>query len=237
MASSLAGSSRGLAAVRQGPRNTPGRFRQAPLARDRVRAAAAVAEDISQDTYCCLGMAHCFKKNENGKLEDVFVIEPLSASSLECMATGARTSFRVASGIRFADALSRDRARLPEGFEEGRWCDNYEYRLVAAARTWLRPHAQDNLMDIVPLGKARSNFNFCLDDRRVLNLDNVVTDDDNIKQDISIDVYGRTDKVEEEKARAAAAAAAAAAVPSMGAAAAEEEEEEEEDALDALLAG
>jgi len=36
--------------------------------------------------------------------------------------------------------------------------------------------------DIVPLGKVRSNFNFSLDDKRVLNLDNVVTDDDNIKQ-------------------------------------------------------
>ena len=35
-------------------------------------------------------MAHCFKKNDEGKLEEVFVIEPLSATSLECMANGAR---------------------------------------------------------------------------------------------------------------------------------------------------
>lgn len=45
--------------------------------------------------------------------------------------------------------------------------------------------------DIVPLGKVKSNFNFNLDDKRVLNFDNVVSDDDNVKQDISIDVYGR----------------------------------------------
>jgi hypothetical protein len=32
------------------------------------------------------GLAHCFRKGEDGKLVDVFVIEPLSASSLECMA-------------------------------------------------------------------------------------------------------------------------------------------------------
>lgn len=34
----------------------------------------------------------------------------------------------------------------------------------------------------MPLGKVRSNFNFSLDDKRVINQDNVVTDDDNIKQ-------------------------------------------------------
>lgn len=36
--------------------------------------------------------------------------------------------------------------------------------------------------DIVPVGKVRGNFNFSLDDKRVLNMENVVTDDDNIKQ-------------------------------------------------------
>lgn len=36
--------------------------------------------------------------------------------------------------------------------------------------------------DIVPLGKVRDNFNFSLDDKRVLNMTNVVNDDDNIKQ-------------------------------------------------------
>jgi hypothetical protein len=34
-------------------------------------------------------MSHCFKKAEDGRLADVMVIEPISSSSLECMATGA----------------------------------------------------------------------------------------------------------------------------------------------------
>jgi hypothetical protein len=34
----------------------------------------------------------------------------------------------------------------------------------------------------VPLGKVRANFNFSLDSKRVLNFENVVTDDDNVKQ-------------------------------------------------------
>ncbi len=75
----------------------------------------------------------------------------------------------------------------------------------------------------------RSNFNFTLEDKRVLNFENVVDDSDNIKQDISIDVYGRKEKAEQEAAAAKAAAEAAAS-------AAEEEPEEEVDELDALLA-
>lgn len=74
----------------------------------------------------------------------------------------------------------------------------------------------------------RSNFNFSLEDKRVLNFENVVDDSDNIKQDISIDVYGRKEKAEQEAAAAKAAAEAAAA--------AAEEPEEEVDELDALLA-
>jgi len=33
-----------------------------------------------------------------------------------------------------------------------------------------------------PPGQVRTNFNFNLDNKRVLNFDNVVTDDDNVKQ-------------------------------------------------------
>ena len=36
--------------------------------------------------------------------------------------------------------------------------------------------------DLVPLGQLKSNFNYNLDDKRVLNFENVVNDDDNIKQ-------------------------------------------------------
>lgn len=34
------------------------------------------------------GLSHCFKKNEDGRLADVMVIEPIGSSSLECMAAG-----------------------------------------------------------------------------------------------------------------------------------------------------
>lgn len=62
--------------------------------------------------------------------------------------------------------------------------------------------------DIVPLGRTKNNFNYNLDEKRVLNFENVVNDDDNIKQDLSIDVYGRAEKEEGALGDAEAPAAA-----------------------------
>ena len=60
--------------------------------------------------------------------------------------TGARTSFKCATGMRMGDVLSKDKSKLPEQYAEGVFCEKFEVRCEAAARTWLRPHAQDNLM-------------------------------------------------------------------------------------------
>ena len=111
--------------------------------------------------------------------------------------------------------------------------------------------------DIVPLGSKRSKFNFNLDEKRVLNFENVVNDDDNIKQDMSIDVYGRKNEDDDEPQNGAAevglhppcslpcavrhhqlaeSMAVSVTMPlSMQAQPAKEEEED--DALDALLSG
>lgn len=48
--------------------------------------------------------------------------------------------------------------------------------------------------DLVPLGHTRRQFNFNIEEKRVLNFENEVSDSDNIKQDMSIDVYGRKEE-------------------------------------------
>jgi hypothetical protein len=71
-------------------------------------------------------------------------VQPANSSAHRL--AGAKTSFKLATGISFADAMARDKARLPEQFADAFFCDEWAYRLEAAARTWQRPHAQDNLM-------------------------------------------------------------------------------------------
>lgn len=199
-----------------------------PGSKQICRAAAETLEygqltdiGVPLDTYIVLGLAQCFEKNDEGKLVARMVIEPVSANSLECMVLGAKTCFKAAVGMTVEEALAKDPARLPEDFRSATYCSDFQMRCGASARTWLRPHAQDNLMDLVPLGQTRTQFNFNLDEKRVLNFENEVSDDDNIKQDMSIDVYGRKDDEPAPAAKPAAAKPEAA--------------KEEEDDLDSLL--
>lgn len=80
----------------------------------------------------------------------------------------------------------------------------------------------------MPLGKLRSDFHLDLTYKRVLNMEHVVSDADNIKQDISIDVYGRkTAKDAKEKA--------AENVEASGTVAAKKPAKDDADDIDALL--
>jgi hypothetical protein len=155
------------------------------------------------------------------------VIEPVSANSLECMAAGGKTSFVEVAALRAGQAMSKDRGAMPAAWSQAPFCDDWAFRVGACARTWGRPHAADNLMDLVPLGSPpRGNWNFNLDDKRVLGAAVEVSDEDNIKQDISIDVYGRGDHADavdggiKAGAGAGAGAAAGSAAAPAGAAAA-----------------
>eukprot|EP00898_Chlorokybus_atmophyticus_P000052 jgi/Chlat1/1047/Chrsp110S01557 len=169
-----------------------------------VRAAlVSYAEDLADDDYLVVGKAHCFVKQDGGKLVDCYVVEPIPAGALECMDNGGVTCYEVVTAVKFGDIIKQDIKVLPEVYADATFCEDFEFRTVCTARTWKRAHAEEVIKKFVPLGTSRSDFNLRLDDKRVLNMENVVTDDDNIKQDLSIDVYGRSK--EEEEAEAAIA--------------------------------
>jgi len=223
--------SRGVAS--KAPGCTPARQQfmrraRSVTARNSPMQSADYASSLGKDQYLVIGLAHCFEKNEDGKLQDMMLLEPVNAPAMECMAVGARTSFKQVAGVTYGEALSRDVNAFPEEFRTARFCEKWAYRCEAAARTWMRPHAQDNLMDLVPLGGQRGGFNFNLDDKRVMNMTNEVKDEDNIKQDMSIDVYGRKEADEKKAAEEAQKKADAAATKVQ-------QQEEEEDELDKLL--
>jgi hypothetical protein len=92
------------------------------------------------------GLSHCFEKNAKGKLTDRYMIEPITANSLECMANGAKTCFMAVYGTTLGEALLKDKAALPADFQDAAYCEDFEGRADACARTWLRPHAMDNLL-------------------------------------------------------------------------------------------
>jgi len=171
-----------------------------------ARLAAGTVDEMflteaEGDAYLALGVSTCFRRDEDGKLSEVSVIEPINATTLETMNIGAATSFQMVTGVTLADVVGQsDKSYLPAEYREAEFCEDFEHRSEICARTWLRPYPQEQLMDIVPLGATKTDWNFdCTKHKRVLNLVHEVTDEDNIKQDKSIDVYGRFDEEEEGK--------------------------------------
>eukprot|EP00624_Nannochloropsis_granulata_P002806 evm.model.NODE_24274_length_29257_cov_20.527943.4 len=143
----------------------------------------------------------CYKINSGGKLDEALVMEPLTAGTLECLALGVPTSYKRVIGLTCADLFLGEDLRAPEGIniealralangETVSECEDMLIRSMAAARTFKRRvEAQ-----IIPLGEVADDFNFNTEKKRVLNQVFEPSFDDNVKQDKSIDVYGRADE-------------------------------------------
>ena len=96
--------------------------------------------------FCQAGSGICTLSIKPDRCLCRLVIEPISANSLECMNNNGATSFQAVTSLRIAQALQQDKSSLPEPFREGVFCEEFQARLTASARTWQRPHAQENLM-------------------------------------------------------------------------------------------
>jgi len=157
---------------------------------------------VPDDAFVVLGLAHCFEQVEGGKLKDVWVLEPVSASTVEVVDNGASTSYEAFMGTTAGQMLAQDIGALPTDLfcgHEAQWCSDLVFRTGCSTRTWMRDHARDVVRKLVPVGEVRSGFNTSTEHKRILNFVNEVNDSDNIKQDMSIDVYGREDEENESK--------------------------------------
>lgn len=64
----------------------------------------------------------------------------------------------------------------------GMTADGAMQRMCMRSVIWCRCTCTCACRDLVPVGASRGGFNFSLEDKRILNMDNVVSDADNIKQ-------------------------------------------------------
>ena len=80
--------------------------------------------------FSCKGVSNCFRKDEDGKLTEVQVIEPINATTLETMNIGAATSFRYVTGVTLGDVVGMDKAALdlPEDYLEAEFCEDFKTR-------------------------------------------------------------------------------------------------------------
>lgn len=142
-------------------------------------AAYPNAPDLNADSYVVIGVATCFVRDD-GDLHEVTVAEPVPSAYLEAVFKGVPTSYTQLYGTTLGTALPEGQPTvIPEAPAATQLCNNFEARILAAARTYVsRPAAQE----LVPPGSCRSDINHSTAKKRILNLENVVTADDNVKQ-------------------------------------------------------
>lgn len=144
-----------------------------------IATVYSTAPDLASDDYIVLGLATCFIKQE-GEVKEVQVIEPIPSAALEAITKGIPTSYQQVTATTLGQVLAGEAPSKPADFPaEAIFCDEFAYRLVAAARTYkARPVAQT----IIPLGRTRTDFNYSTERKRVLNSQRLIRTEDNVKQ-------------------------------------------------------
>jgi hypothetical protein len=135
--------------------------------------------DLFADDYIVMGLATCFIK-EDGEVHEVKVVEPIPSAALEAIVKGIPTSYEMAIATTLGCVVVDDSPQLPPEFPaHAQFCDEFDQRLMAAARTYkVRPASQA----VIPLGTTKADFNYSVERKRVLNSQRVVRVEDNVKQ-------------------------------------------------------
>lgn len=142
-------------------------------------ATFAATPDLTVDDYLVLGLATCFIK-QDGEVHQVQIVEPIPAAALEAIVKGIPTSYQQAIATTVGAVFSGDEPQLPAAFPaEAQFCDDFNERAIAAARTFKARSVAQNL---IPSGTTRSDFNFSTERKRVLNSPRIIRTEDNVKQ-------------------------------------------------------
>ncbi|MEC4803763.1 MAG: hypothetical protein SAJ12_23110 [Jaaginema sp. PMC 1079.18] len=137
------------------------------------------APDINIDDYCVFGLATCFIRDEDG-VREVETIEPIPSSALEALLKGIPTSYQQAWGQPLSAFFKAETIKIPSEFpQSAKLCEDFPERAVAAARTYKRrTEAQSH----IPVGTVKKDFNYSVERKRLLNAENLVRTEDNVKQ-------------------------------------------------------
>jgi hypothetical protein len=73
--------------------------------------------------YVVLGVASCFQRDEDGRLREVLVAEPVPAAALDCLAQERRsTSYCLLYATTYAEVVDKGSRLCPPMFSRQGWC-------------------------------------------------------------------------------------------------------------------
>lgn len=137
------------------------------------------APDVSADDYIVVGLATCFIRDD-GEITEVKVIEPIPSAALEAIMKGVPTSYQIACATTLGEVLQGELVKIPAAFgADIQISEEFTQRAIAAVRTYQRrPEAKS----LIPVATTYHEFNYSLERKRVLNAENIVSKEDNVKQ-------------------------------------------------------
>lgn len=134
--------------------------------------------DLLDDDYVVVGVASCYQL-EDGELKSIQVLEPIPSAYLETLLQGIPTSYQCVQGTTVGEVLAGENAAALSGIQGTQFCQNFADRVAAAARTYKsRPDAQT----LLALGVTCTDINYSTEKKRMLNMANRVTTEDNVRQ-------------------------------------------------------
>ncbi len=137
------------------------------------------APDVSAEDYLVVGLATCFVRND-GEIIEVKVIEPIPSAALEAIMKGVPTSYLMACATTLGNLLDGEVVKMPADFPpDTQISEDFTTRAIAAVRTYRR---RPEATAFIPVGSTYQKFNYSLERKRVLNAENIVSTEDNVKQ-------------------------------------------------------
>ena len=149
--------------------------------------ASIATNDVQGLEYVVLGIATCFQRNDEGRLQEVAIAEPVPAAELDCLYNAARpSSYTKLYATTFAEIVREDAPQLPTdvvptGVFPGQ---DFVERARAATRSY---RAKPNFKHI-PLGNTITTssepfaLNYSPEPKRILNVSYEPSEADNVKQ-------------------------------------------------------
>lgn len=140
---------------------------------------ATSAPDLGADSYVVIGLATCYLRDDD-EIQEVTVVEPVPSAYLEAVFKGVPTSYQSLHATALGAILPEEASiKLPAVVPlEARLCSDFSERLIAAARTYkARKSAQ-----LIPIGGSHTDVNYSTEKKRILNMEHLVSPEDNVKQ-------------------------------------------------------
>lgn len=143
-----------------------------------LHSVLETAPELKASDYIVLGVATCFLRGE-GELEVIKVLEPIPSAYLQTVMQGIPTSYEMVMATTLGALMDCAEPEQITSVSGVRFCENIRDRTIAAARTYQNNGEAEVLL---PIGTQRTNLNYSTEKKRVLNLDNIVKAEDNIRQ-------------------------------------------------------